>query len=114
VDAQNQQTGAAGSNYGHEYGKTMIAALGGKKLNSRSNVFLLDGNGIRFMSLKQNKSALKRTHFYFHGWCCGIEPRVIARQPRLTRSATDHLHYERVGQAGIVGYYLKVRASLEA
>ncbi len=40
---QNQQTGAAGSGYGHECGKKIIAALGGKKLNSRSNVFLLDG-----------------------------------------------------------------------
>lgn len=40
---QNQQTGAAGSNYGHECGKKMIAALGGNKLNSRSNVFVLDG-----------------------------------------------------------------------
>lgn len=40
---QDRETGAAGSNYGHECGKEMIAALGGKKLNSRSNVFLLDG-----------------------------------------------------------------------
>jgi hypothetical protein len=40
---QNQQTGAAGSDYGHECGKEMIAALGGKKLNNRSNAFLLDG-----------------------------------------------------------------------
>ncbi len=40
---QNQETGAAGSHYGHECGRKIIAALGGKKLNSRSNAFLLDG-----------------------------------------------------------------------